>query len=74
MMLIFAAGTQPGSGHMKVTQEPSMWYGGKILEFIQICQIAPHKSYTRATPSNGEGRAQNASDRAFIRECQQPLS
>ena len=33
MMLIFAAGTQPGSGHMKVTQEPSMWYGGKILEF-----------------------------------------
>lgn len=48
--------------------------GGKILEFIQICQIAPHKSYTRATPSNGEGRAQNASDRAFIRECQQPLS
>lgn len=48
--------------------------GGKILELIQICQIAPHESYTSATPSNGEGRARNASDRAFIRECQQPLS
>lgn len=48
--------------------------GGKILEFIHICQIAPHKSYTRATPCNGEGRAQNASDWAFIRECQRPLS
>lgn len=43
--------------------------GGKVLEFIQICQIAPHESYTSATPSNGEGRAWNASDRAFIRNA-----
>ena len=33
MMLIFAAGPQPGSGPMQVMQEPSMWCGGKILEF-----------------------------------------